>query len=120
MARTQVISGDCGYSATIDVVSLDDKHVQVRVRSECDQITAMNPDLANIQWKGKGHEVFKGLSESVVYRSADKHIRHQGCPIPAAIIKTIEVEVGIALPQDVTIKFVQVEDDDSIDSPVNK
>jgi hypothetical protein len=120
MARTQVYSGDCGYSATIDVVRLDGKHVQVIVHSECEQITAMNPDLTNIQWKGKGHQVFKGLSESIVYRSADKHIRHQGCPIPAAIIKTIEVEVGIALPKDVTIKFVHDQDDDYFDSPANK
>jgi hypothetical protein len=80
----------------------------------------MNPDLDNIQWKGKGHEVFNGFSESIVYRSAAKHIRHQGCPIPAAIIKTIEVEVGIALPEDVTIKFVHDEDDNSSDAPVNK
>ncbi|MBI4316389.1 MAG: hypothetical protein HY679_10665, partial [Chloroflexi bacterium] len=30
---------------------------------------------------------------------------HTACPIPAAILKAIEVEVGIALPKDVTITF---------------
>jgi hypothetical protein len=45
------------------------------------------------------------MTESVVYQSAARHIRHTACPIPAAILKAIEVEVGIALPQDVTITF---------------
>ena len=75
------------------------------ITSACDEITAMNPDLARVQWKGKGHEVFKRMTESVVYQSAARHIRHTACPIPAAILKAIEVEVGIALPKDVTITF---------------
>jgi hypothetical protein len=65
----------------------------------------MNPDLARVQWKGKGHEVFKRMTESAVYQSAAQHIRHTACPIPTAILKAIEVEVGIALPKDVTITF---------------
>ena len=84
---------------------MDDTHVQVFITSACDQITAMNPDLARVQWKGKGHAVFKRMTESAVYQSAAQHIRHTACPIPAAILKAIEVEVGIALPKDVTITF---------------
>ena len=103
--RIEVDAGVCGHSAIIDVTKVDDAHVQVVIASACDQITAMNPDLAHMQWKGKGHEVFKRVTESAVYQSAAKHIRHTACPIPAAILKAIEVEVGIALPKDVTITF---------------
>jgi hypothetical protein len=103
--RIEVYAGVCGHSAVIDVTKVDDTHVQVVITSACDEITAMNPDLARVQWKGKGHEVFKRMTESAVYQSAAKHIRHTACPIPTAILKAIEVEVGIALPKDVTITF---------------
>jgi len=103
--RIEVYAGVCGHSAIIDVTKVDDTHVQVVITSACDEITAMNPDLARVQWKGKGHEVFKRMTESAVYQSAATHIRHTACPIPTAILKAIEVEVGIALPKDVTITF---------------
>jgi hypothetical protein len=120
MAQSEVYAGICGCSARIVVKQLDDKHVQAIVRSECEQITAMNSDLARIQWKGRGHEVFRRMTDSIVYRSADKHIRHTGCPIPAAILKTIEVEVGIALPEDVAIRFVNSNSDGVPDSSSKK
>ena len=103
--RVEVYAGVCGHSAIIDETKVDEAHVQVVITSACEQITDMNPDLARVQWKGKGHEVFKRMTESAVYRSAGQHIRHTACPIPAAILKAIEVEVGIALPKDVTITF---------------
>ena len=87
------------------MTKVDDAHVRVVITSACDQITAMNPDLSRVQWKGKGHLVFKRMTESAIYQSAARHIRHTACPIPAAILKAIEVEVGIALPKDVTITF---------------
>jgi hypothetical protein len=105
MSRAEVYAGICGHSAVIEVTKVDERSVQVVIHSACEQITAMNPDLARIQWKGRGHEVFKRMMESVVYQSADKHIRHTACPIPMAILKAIEIEAGIALPQDVTITF---------------
>ncbi|MCC7360623.1 MAG: hypothetical protein IT317_14175 [Anaerolineales bacterium] len=105
MTRLEVFAGVCGHSAVIEVVKVDGAHVQVTLHSPCDQITAMNPELARLQWKGPGHVVFKRLTESLVYQSAARHIRHTACPIPAAILKAIEVEVGLALPQDVTIRF---------------
>lgn len=103
--RVEVFAGVCGHSAVIEVSKVDDTHVQVVIHSECEQITDMNPDLARLQWKGKGHEVFKRMTDSTVYQSAAKHIRHTACPIPSAIIKAIEVETGVALPKDVAITF---------------
>jgi len=105
MTRVEVFAGICGHSAVIEVTSVDAAHVNVTIHSACEQITAMNPDLEYVQWKGKGHQVFKRMTESVVYQSAARHIRHTACPIPAAILKAIEVEAGIALPKDVTITF---------------
>jgi hypothetical protein len=118
MTQVEVYAGICGHSATIEVTRFDDQHVQVVIHSPCEQITAMNPDLACMQWKGKGHQVFKRMTESVVYQSAANHIRHTACPIPSAILKAIEVEVGIALPADVSITFVRAaKTSDLVSSP---
>ena len=105
MARAKVYAGDCGLSATINVSRVDKRHVGVVVQSECEQITAMNPDLAGLQWKGKGNCVFTRITDSAVYQSAARHIRHPACPVPAAILKAIEIEVGIATPKDVSIEL---------------
>ncbi len=103
--RVEVFAGVCGHSAIIEASQIDATHVQVVITSVCEQITAMNPDLTQLQWKGKGHDVFKRMTESTVYQSAAKHIRHTACPIPTAILKAIEVEVGIAVAKNVTISF---------------
>ena len=104
MTKAEVYAGDCGYSAVIEVHRVSKDTVQVKLHSACEMLTAMNDDLAAVKWRGKGHQVFRPIPESAIYRSAGCHIRHPGCPIPAAIIKAIEVEVGVALPQDVTIR----------------
>jgi hypothetical protein len=105
MTQVEVEAGICGHSAVITVTRVDDRYVQVVIESECEQITAMNPELTRLQWKGKGHEVFKSIVDSAVYQAAARHIRHTACPIPTAILKAIEVETGVALPKDVSIKF---------------
>jgi len=109
MTSLDVEAGSCGFSAKISVYKVDDRHVRVEIESGCDQLTAMNHDLACLRWKGRGHEIFGPMSDSAVYRSASTHIHHTACPIPSAILKAIEVEVGAALPKDATITFVSGE-----------
>ncbi len=105
MARAEVYSGICGYEVGVEVTSLDQDHVKVELQTACEMCSAMNPELAQLQVNGKGHEVLRRMTDSAVYHSASRHIRHPGCVVPAAIIKAIEIEIGIALPQDVTIKL---------------
>ncbi len=105
MARAEVHSGICGYEVGVEVTSLDRKHVKVELQTICEMCLAMNPELINLQVNGKGHEVLRRMTDSAVYESASRHIRHPGCVVPAAIIKAIEVEIGVALPEDVTIKL---------------
>ncbi len=107
MATAKVHAGDCGHSAVIEARQVSKDTVQITIRSACEMLTAMNDDLAIVKWRGKGHEVFRPIPESVIYRSAGCHIRHPGCPVPAAVIKAIEVEVGVALARDVTIHIFE-------------
>lgn len=105
MAQADVWAGICGYRVEIEVTSLDRKHVSVTLRTECEMCQAMNPDLTRLQVKGKDHTVLRPAADSAVYQSAARHIRHPACVVPAAILKAIEVEIGAALPDDVTIRL---------------
>ena len=105
MTTLEVQAGACGCSAKISVVKVDERHVRVVLESDCEPVMAMNDDLARLQWKGKGHNVFGPIPESAVYRSAALHIRHTACPVPSAILKAIEAEVGAAVPKDVKFTF---------------
>lgn len=62
----------------------------------------MNPELAELDWRGG---LFRSYGESPVFQAAAKHIHHLDCPIPAAIMKAISVELGLALPVGAEISF---------------
>jgi len=101
MTKVVVEAGICGFTATIEVVRLSARRVRVRVVSECEMVSEMNSQLEELDWQ----DALRQLEDSPVYNSAFEHIKHPACPVPVAILKAIEVEVGAALPQDVAIRF---------------
>ncbi len=102
MTRLIVHAGACGYDVAVTVEKVDRSTVRVVLNSECEQISAMQPDISELNWR-KG--VFCRIAESRIYQSAAQHLNHAACPVPGAILKAIEVEVGIALPKDILIHF---------------
>jgi translation elongation factor EF-Tu-like GTPase len=98
--RALVHAGACGYTAAVHAVSLDNKTIQLTIHSPCSMLQEMNPDLQNLPWR-------KGLLDtfftSAVYKSADRHVRHVDCPVPAALIKAAMVELGMAAPVNASI-----------------
>jgi len=102
MSRVKVEAGACGFTAVVQVEKVDARTVWVTIHSDCQQLTAMNPDLAEVHWR---RGVFCRMTDSLVYQSASRHIRHAACPVPSAILKAIEAEVGLALAKDVSIQF---------------
>ncbi|NDJ77506.1 MAG: hypothetical protein GYB65_14735 [Chloroflexi bacterium] len=108
MVKVVVNAGACGEHVVIYVTRLDTKRVRVMLETGCKQVDAMNPGLDNLLCLGKGHDVFVPVDRSAVYRAAVDHNLHPACPVPAAILRAIEAELGIAVARDVTIEF-QVE-----------
>jgi len=48
---------------------------------------------------------FTGYLNNPVYRSAAMHLKHVACPVPMGILKALEVEMGLCVPKEVSIKF---------------
>lgn len=104
MVKVDVDPGVCGMPATINIKQSGPMAVDVALQSTCQHVDSMNRELRCID---AYHECFKMHHNSQILEMASKYCQHFSCPIPIAIIKGIEVEVGISKPKDITIKISQ-------------
>ncbi len=100
-----VDAGICGNTTTIDVVGLPGRKVTVTVTSDCEVVSKMSEGLKELDWLSLWKQDGDGYS---AYKAASQSTRHFMCPVPVAILKAIEVEVGLALPKDVAFSFKTV------------
>ncbi len=101
MSDVKVNPGICGLETVISVTA-DEDTAHVVISSHCPAVQKMQEDLEEIDCL---EECFSKIGSSRVYRSAEKHCKHIGCPVPSAIIKGLEVACGFALPKDVEFKI---------------
>jgi hypothetical protein len=100
MASAEIESGICGFCTTVKTTS-EGRTVRVEFETSCgyveqlaEVLTEVDP-FREISYRGEG---------PVTLRLAAEHLVHPACPVPSGIIKAIEVEAGLALPKDATIK----------------
>ena len=100
MASAEIESGICGFCTTVKTTS-EGRKVRVEFETDCgyveqlaDALTEVDP-FREISYRGEG---------PVTLKLAAEHLVHPACPVPAGIIKAIEVEAGLALPKDASIK----------------
>lgn len=101
MTRVVVNPGICGMTVIIEVVKISKRRVRIEIASDCEMVTRVGESLAELG----SQDVFKSLLHSEVYRCASECKLHATCPVPMAILKAIEVETGLALPQPVLVRF---------------
>lgn len=102
MVEVNVNPGICGLKTTIKFKSEDMQNVEIDMCTECPNIKPMEEELKEID----GYvECFSKICDTEVYKMANKYCRHNACPVPAAILKGIEAECGLALPKDAEIKI---------------
>jgi len=97
----EVDAGCCGFTTKIEVLKVDDHLVKADVSRDCEMITAWGKELGSLDWG----QCFRNSADSPVFQCASKHIAHVACPVSVALLKAMEVEVGVALPVDVAIRF---------------
>lgn len=102
MAKVTVYAGVCGFTAVIKAEKVDRKNVLVKIACPCEMIQDLGRDL---EGREIGRDAFVRLFDSMVYKLANEHVKHTACPVPAAVLKAIEVELGLALPEDVKMKI---------------
>lgn len=103
MTRVNVKPGICGFPVTITAEKDRDKRIHISLDTDCEMLQEMRDDISFLEMKS----ALKGLSSNPVYISAAKCIKHVACPVPSAILKAVEVELGVCIPKDVSITFTK-------------
>jgi hypothetical protein len=106
MTRSEINAGVCGFSTTVQAVGDDNNPytVRVKIESECPAVMKLAEAL------GEEVDAFREISfrgGPRVLELGPKNLSHPACPVPAGIIKAIEVEAGLALPKDVSITVIK-------------
>jgi hypothetical protein len=98
MAVVEVVSGVCGFTTRIEGSADASLQVALEISSECPQIQELAEQLVQISAM---EEISQPITETRTYRAAARCGLHAACPVPSAVLKTLEVASGMALPTDV-------------------
>jgi hypothetical protein len=101
VAKAEIDAGICGFQTTCIATKNDDGTVHLAIESGCKAVLKLAEQLQNVD---PMKEVFWRRSLPRTHELAPGCLSHPACPVPAGIIKAIEVESGLALPKDATIK----------------
>jgi hypothetical protein len=102
LAKAEICSGICGFTTTVEAQKGGSGQVLLAIESECKAVRGLAAELTQVDplreftYRGEG---------PLTFQLAAKHCNHAACPVPVGIIKAIEVEAGLALPADVSIKL---------------
>ncbi|MCL6447884.1 MAG: hypothetical protein K6U04_06980 [Armatimonadetes bacterium] len=105
MAKAEIYGGICGFTTLVTAVKGAGKgremEVAVRLDSECPSWQKVAEEIGSLK---PFQELFSLPHEGQLYGVARRFVRHPACPVPAGILKAVEVAAGLALPRDATIK----------------
>jgi hypothetical protein len=102
LAKAEICSGVCGFNTTVEAQKDEAGQVELTIESDCKAIQRLASELTQVDpyreftYKGEGPLTFEVAAE---------HCSHAACPVPVGIIKAVEIEAGLALPADVSIKL---------------
>ncbi len=94
--------GVCGLSTKVVVSRKDRRNFSLVVESQCEMVRRLGTELPGVTLM----DAFKRIVDNPVYRKASAVLKHVSCPVPAGILKTLEVEAGLAVPKDVHMEFL--------------
>ena len=97
----RVDPGICGFECEIEAEG-DRRTVHFSVQSDCEQIKDLVKHLGPISLK----DLFVPLSKNIIFLSAETSRCHLACPVPWALVKAAEVALGLALPKEATLRFL--------------
>ncbi|MBA7659946.1 hypothetical protein ES703_67942 [subsurface metagenome] len=102
MTKVIVDPGICGFPATIEVTATSDHTARVTITSDCEKAVKAGELLKEVDW----FSLLRKQGETYpAYQDAVLDMKHISCPIPVAILKAVEAELGFALPKDVSFHF---------------
>ena len=100
MATAEIDSGICGYTTKVRAKA-EGREVLIEMESSCPHVQSMAEELTSVE--PFAEITFRGEGPKTL-RVASKYVAHAACPVPTGVIKAIEVEAGLALLKEATIR----------------
>ncbi len=101
MAKAEIFAGDCGYNTDVEA-NMEGNICKLSINSECPHITKMVEEIPEVN---PYEEISFRRAMPKIHEAGHKHCTHASCPVPVGVIKAVEVEAGLALPINPTIKL---------------
>jgi hypothetical protein len=101
MSKAEIFAGICGFNTTVNV-RRNGHGCILDIESECAAIRRLATHLTEVD---PLKEISFRRQLPQTYEAAHQYCSHAACPVPSGIIKAVEVEAGLALPSDVSIKI---------------
>jgi hypothetical protein len=102
VVRVTVDSGICGFRCLIEAWEKEKRKISIRISgSECKQIQSLSEEVRGMNLR----DLFAPTGKNLVFSSAQSVGCHPSCPVPIAVLKAVEVAMGMALPRDAVIRF---------------
>ena len=103
MTKVRINSGICGFITTVTAEKVAKHKARITIESDCEMVQKLAEEITELDMMS----AFTGLQGNPVHRAAGKHIKHVACPVPAGILKAMEVALGLCIPRDATIIFIK-------------
>jgi hypothetical protein len=103
LTRVEVDPGICGMKAVITAQADGEDRVHLKVESDCPAVRRMFETLTSVDPLTEGRTILR----SSAYLVADACLKHPDCIVPAAAVKAVNVEAGLALPKESTIRIAK-------------
>lgn len=100
MAKAIIDAGICGFKTTCVATKNADGSVALSLESGCKAVLKLGEQLKTVD---PYKEISWRRALPLTHELAPKCLSHPACPVPAGVIKAIEVEASLALPKDVSI-----------------
>jgi hypothetical protein len=105
MANAEILAGNCGFNTKVEA-KMNGSSCDLNITSECAAIRRMAAELTQVN---PYQEISFRRGMPMTHEMGVKHCSHAACPVPVGIIKAVEIEAGLALPTDVTIRLSKSE-----------
>lgn len=103
MAKATIDAGICGYTTIVEATSNGKYEIGIQITSDCKAIQRMGDNLISVN--ALNEISFRGGKMPATIEKGIEYCSHAACPVPAGVVKAIEIEAGLALPKDVSIKL---------------
>ena len=104
MAKAEIFAGKCGYTTVVEATQTEDEQIKISLTSPCKSCQKLGAALSEMEIDPLREISHRGQG-SMILEMAPKYLAHPACPVPAGIVKAVEIAAGLALPADASIKL---------------